>query len=313
MAMPKADRGTLTGQHALGHAVERLSAVDARYRLLHGTAGTLKQIAAVFGADSEATIVALIRATAIAFDHKIYATLPILRPYTVRDGSKRKRGGVNRVEQWGVPQADGYFCDDNSLLKRLPRELYIRSSDPVIDGRRVEGGWTACHAWRALDDLRQASSYGQLNSFVPVLVWVPSVLSAATDREGSPAQILLKAFADSFRSVPTPAALTPYIKHCWELLGAPQSCGPAHPQHEFIFTDEFVRKRVVSMRGVSEALKDITEMPGRKVLSSRYTNGLAGLDPQRAVVLSAALMSYADSVEHALGVRTESTYIPFPG
>jgi hypothetical protein len=49
-----------------------------------------------------------------------------------------------------------------------------------------------------------------------------------------------------------------------------------------------------------------------KTLSSRYTAGLVELDPERVRLLSQALVSYADSVEHAAGIRVDSSYSPFP-
>jgi hypothetical protein len=185
------------------------------------------------------------------------------------------------------------------------------SSNPRFDGRFVDTGWTACHAWRVLDNGRQSSSYGCLNSFTPVLVWVPTPLARSTDREGSGPQTLLKDLAHAYRDVRVPSHLDPYVTRCWELLGDP----PAETRqtaHRFTYNERFVRARVDSMRRVAEALSDLTVPAPRKVLSSRYNNGLPGLDPERARLLSVALDSYASSVERAAGLRTDSTYAPFP-
>jgi len=84
------------------------------------------------------------------------------------------------------------------------------SSNPRFDGRFVDTGWTACHAWRVLDNGRQSSSYGCLNSFTPVLVWVPTPLARSTDREGSGPQTLLKDLAHAYRDVRVPSHLEPY-------------------------------------------------------------------------------------------------------
>ena len=304
-----AGTSALTGRQAFTHALDKLTAIDARFGRIPSTGSPLRQLTEIFGKQSAAAIRQLVIESAIGFDMKIYATIPILRPYAIRDRSKR--GGKNKVEGWGTPTLDGYFCDDNSLIKRLPQRLTIRSDDPRFNGRRVAAGWTACHAWRTISDGRQASRYGSLNSFVPVLTWVPTALARATDIEGSAPQSLLKSFAFAYKRTRPPDATRPYISRRWQLLDSAE-LSPVETTHRFAYDEGFVRNRVTSIYKVSVALSDVTQPSLVKTLSSRYTTGLRSLDPKRAQRLSAALRSYAESIEQAAGFGLSCSYDPFP-
>jgi hypothetical protein len=300
----------LTGQQAVTSALKDLTATDSRFCRISATGSVLAAVSDVFGIDADEAISRLITATSICFDANLYVTIPIIRPYTIRDRSKR--GGKNRKESWGVPRDDGYFCDDNTMLKRMPATLDIQSTNPLFNGKRVDKGWTACHAWRALENGRQASSYGVLNTFMPVLTWVPSTLSRATDVEGSRAQTLLKDFARSFRLASAPASTELYIEECWKLLQEPSTSTAQFPVHRFAYNESFVRKRINSIREVAEALHDVTSPATGRVLSTRYTAGLLGLNPDRARLLSEALHGYATSVERAADGLPISSFVPFP-
>ena len=299
----------LTGLECVKHAIGQAILVDPRFAELPTNVNNLATpIAVVFGRDADIAMIQLIKATSICFDARTYATIPIFRPYAIRDRSKR--GGKNKEELWGTPRHDGYFSDDNSLLKRLPQKLNILSSDPYLAGRRISVGWTACHAWRLLPSGKQASSYGVLNSFAPVLTWVPSALSRPTDIEHSPSQTLLKSFAASFRELHVHKALEPYVDRCWSLLGElPVS---QEPVHKFEFKESLALDRTKGMYQVAEGLRDVTRPSGAKIVSSRYTAGLTKLDPTAAYDLCGALTAYADSVQVAMHKRQSSSFKPFP-
>src|SRR5271157_4789118 len=55
---------------------------------------------------------------------ELYQRLPILRPFIVRDPTCRK--SVNKkAEEWGSCDKNGYFRDDNSLVKAIPRTFRV--------------------------------------------------------------------------------------------------------------------------------------------------------------------------------------------
>ncbi|WP_432533709.1 hypothetical protein [Kineococcus arenarius] len=233
-----AGQKALTGDDALQIAFDALSVDDLRFAHLDASSSLALQLQSVFGVEAERAVLMLIHATAVSFSVEQYRRLPVLRPYAIRDGRKRKGSGGS--ELWGVPDESGYFSDDNSLLKALPKGMDIVSDDPRLVSRRVTTGWTCCHAWRSLSTGAQASKRGLLNSFVPVVTWLPTSLAHFTDREGSPAQGLLKEMAMSFVCA-VPAPLIPYVDRAWSLLvpeGVEQSS--VSPRHRFTFSEKFV-------------------------------------------------------------------------
>jgi hypothetical protein len=300
----------LTGDQALSYAIDGLAVSDARYANVPRDGTLLSRLPVIFGSDSEMATLQLIQASAISFASSIYASIPIIRPYAIRDRSKRGSGGG--AEQWGVPNVNGYFSDDNSLIKRLPQMLDIQSQNQYFNGRRVTGGWTCCHAWRRLDSGKQASSYGSLNSFTPLLTWVPTPLARSTDKEDSAPQKLLKGYAYSFKDVVVPKPMQSYVDRCWELVGEDTEPQVFCASHEFAYSEKFVKDRVKSIRKVSYALADLTRKPTTKTLSTRYASGILALDPHRARLLAEALENYADNIEQAVNGRIESSYKQFP-
>lgn len=243
--------------------------------------------------EHEDLIVSLLESTAVAWSLETYRVLPVLRPYVTRDGSARAPGPL---DQWGTPDARGYFRDDNSMLKGLVRGLVIsRGADRL--GKRGPG-WTACHAWRGLPGGSRASSSPWLNSFVPIITWVPTAIAPYTDVEGSRAQSVLKALGESFRGAPVHPGLTSYAESSWAHLPA---SALAEPELHFEHSPSFVRRRVVSIRKVAAALDAVatgTAVSG-KVLGTRYTLALPSVDRDVASLLAHRLVEYAVAVENA--------------
>jgi hypothetical protein len=139
----------------------------------------------------------LFTALGIWFSPKTYAVCPVLLPFVVRDPSCRKRKPGD-IEAWGMPNAAGYFRDDNSLIKNLPRTLPIQASgNPLYDGHTLGDGFVAAHVWREIsDNIGKLSSRDPItNSFIPNLVWLPKQVAKLTDREGSFAQTYLQALS----------------------------------------------------------------------------------------------------------------------
>ena len=93
--------------------------------------------------------------------------------------------GEGLPDQWGAPDEQARFRDDNSLVKSLPRSLEIENAHNLLLHRRPLGtGFVASHAWRQLAPSGAAARNPATYSFVPNLVWLPLQVSKLTDREG---------------------------------------------------------------------------------------------------------------------------------
>lgn len=68
-----------------------------------------------------------------------YARCPILLPFALRDPDCRPRS-PGCPDEWGSPSGQGYFRDDNSHVKGLPRRARLarptNSSGVPINGRK---------------------------------------------------------------------------------------------------------------------------------------------------------------------------------
>lgn len=118
-----------------------------------------------------------------------YRQIPILLPFARRDASCRKNCNKERIEQWGSPDRNGLFRDDNSLVKDIPKSLRIESTATgIYVNKRIGTGFVACHVWRTPNTGILASQNPATYSFVPNLVWLPKQVAKLTDREGSFAQ-----------------------------------------------------------------------------------------------------------------------------
>lgn len=284
----------LTGNRALQIAVDTLSADDARFIELDASRPLVAQLHAVFASEAEQAVLMLIHASAVSFSEDYHRRLPVLRPYAIRD--RRKRKGSGRAELWGVPDELGYFCDDNTLLKALPKGLNVVSDNQQLLGCRVTTGWTCCHAWRSLPTGGRASKHALLNSFVPGLMWLPTALAPFTDREDSKAQRLLKDMAMSFVG-DVPAPLKPYVNRAWSLL-LPEGGEPDRvaTRHRFAFSEAFIARRVQSIQSVVRLLEDPSKNQNLRLLNSRYRQGVLDLSAEQRRTLAAALTGYADAV-----------------
>lgn len=124
------------------------------------------------------------------FKPKTYAKLPVLLPYVVRHNKCRKKKTLTSKDTRGMANPKGYLTDDNSSIKDIPDSLKIESRIKKMNGAKLGNGFRASHIWlqlRSMPDLH-AANYERTNSFIPVLVWLPTQISKLTDREGSYAQ-----------------------------------------------------------------------------------------------------------------------------
>jgi hypothetical protein len=164
----------------------------------------------------------LIHDLSIWFPLKVYQKIPILRPYVIRDATCRQGQKKKRKEQWGACNSEGYFRDDNSLLKSIPKKFRINSKKEYLSGK-MGNGFVASHVWRVLTDKSLASKNCLTNSFVPNLVWLPKQISKLTDREGSYAQKYLQALSVAIYSkVKLEKGPNKFSKMAWKELPKPK-------------------------------------------------------------------------------------------
>lgn len=241
----------------------------------------------------------------------LYARLPLLIPYAVRDNSCRKSKS-NSIEQWSCPDDLGYLRDDNSLIKDIPRSFKISSPlKEIYNGNYLDTGFVASHIWRTIDQPGarggSASRHPMTYSFVPNLVWLPAQVAKLTDREGSFTQLYLQALSlKIYRHYHVESHMKKFTEECWSYLpipnGIPEQGLPDISELSFFEeTPDFTDKRRNAVIKVSDALSDVAEGKSlrEKIISTRYTNGLASVDKRKARELSDYLKEYAKVVAKA--------------
>lgn len=237
----------------------------------------------------------------------LYTRLPILIPYAARDPDSRGNKKKGIPDQWGSPTAEGVFRDDNSLLKRLPASLSVRSPDArLYSGGLLGNGFVAAHVWAKDPVGRDRTTRNRLTySFVPNVVWVPRQLAKLTDVEGGFAQKHLQALSSLlYRKTPTTAKLAPFVAEPWNTCALPQDLHDdllppdAASLNTFAHTDRFVGRRIAKIRQVADAIQSRRE--GRavagKVISRRYTEGLAVASPASLGSLGDWLSGYLEAL-----------------
>jgi hypothetical protein len=239
----------------------------------------------------------------------VYQHYPLLRPFAVRDPYSRGNRKRGIPDQWGSPDANGLFRDDNSLIKAMPRSLTIGSpANSRYNGRRVEKGFVASHVWRELPTGGLATRHRLTYSFVPNLVWLPAEVSKLTDREGSFAQAYLQALSiHIYRNLPVAPPLRGLVDEAWELLPEPavipqEGLPPIDELSFFNPTPRFYDRNLSDLRQIISALSAIREggsLAGR-VISTRYGQGLPDISAAAARRLYKELSRYAEAVEAGL-------------
>jgi len=162
----------------------------------------------------------LIERLGIWWSPEVYATLPVIVPWCIRDRTCRYDQGP---ESWGAPRSDGYLGDDNSIIKKLPLSLLISGPEGShFRGRKPWRGFTACHIWRDLPGGEVAGADPWLYSFVPNLIWLPSWIAPLTDRQGGGIQaILQRTSIEFFGDVEVRDPVSTYTEPAWRKLPAP--------------------------------------------------------------------------------------------
>lgn len=250
----------------------------------------------------------LVASLAIWFSHETYQAMPIALPFAVRDPESRGNKSRGLPDQWGSPNNEGLFRDDNSLVKGLPRQLTIDSPHSLYRNKKMGYGFVASHVWRELtpgSSMAGLASRDPLTySFLPNLVWLPQQVSKLSDRESSFAQHYLQAVSLAlYRNVPFGSRSRQYVDSAWELLPDPEfselDLPPVETLSFFRHDHGIVSSWKKRVRSVVEGLDRPFEEPAarRKVVSSRYTEGIVRLLPTTRHRLANYLSDYLDSLD----------------
>lgn len=233
----------------------------------------------------------------IWFPPEAYGRWPVMVPWVVRDPKCRK--GPDG-DEWASPDANGYMRDDNSMVKGLPRSLSIQApGQPHLNGARMGTEFVAAHVWRICSDGGQlASRRPLLNSFIPNLVWLPKQVAKLTDKEGSSVQRILQSLSWSlYRQAEVSEHLAEVVEAAWALLPPPddtssQALWPS--ANQFVVSEAWFATRRSRVETVIQALSDVSQgkQLRKKVISTRYTDGLPGVPEPARESLDAFLQRF---------------------
>ena len=240
----------------------------------------------------------MIREMAVWLPLDLYAQVPVLLPWVVRDPKCRphKAAGQTVPDQWGAPDSDGFQRDDNSLIKGIPKSLQIAGpDDSPLTGKKMGPSFVASHIWREVEGLGMlASRHPKLNSFVPNLVWLPKQISKLSDREGSIIQDMLKTASWSiYRDAAVDPRFRSQVEEIWGLLK------PSYDKLQyrleislekslqFVSSANFVESRKKPAAEVIKFIDSIlSQIPqSTKRLSGRYIKGLPLLSREKLTSL----------------------------
>jgi hypothetical protein len=222
----------------------------------------------------------------IWFSPETYASLPVLLPFVVRDPKCRGNPRSGAPDQWSSPNRAGFLRDDNSLVKALPRSLKVLPPHgSVLHGDKIGSGFVAAHVWRIVRHEELASRIPILNTFIPNLVWLPSQIAKLSDLQGGLVQKTLEAVSVKlYREFPVNAAVRNVAEEAWGLIPS-TSVDLRHfdctTLNFFEHREDFVKKRIKRIDNVRNAitglLKDVP-IEEKKIITSRYTEGLPGVE-----------------------------------
>lgn len=225
----------------------------------------------------------LIAATSIWWPTDLYAQLPTLLPWVTRDPSCRRP-----VDEWGSPDSRGMQRDDNSMIKNLTKSLQVLGpKGSEIVGSKIGNGFVASHVWRS-DESKDSKGLRnpRTNSFVPNNVWLPSLVSKLSDRQGSSVMTSLQSLSRRIYSdVEVQEQYRDYVNDCWSTLPVSSTSTETidvTQLHYFSVDDKFIDRRKRKIREVSTllecALSGKFDPRAFKGLSSRYVAGITAID-----------------------------------
>jgi hypothetical protein len=247
------------------------------------------------GAESEWLIRHSVELCSVWWDPKVYESTPVLIPWAVRDPESRGNPGKGLSDQWGSPNHEGYFRDDNSLVKGLVKSLpVIGPKSSYTNGKRLGTGWVAAHIWRTNGSSVLASRDPKLYTFVPNLVWLPRQIAKLSDIEGSPVQRALKSISWSlYRDTSLVPGKHRIAERSWKYLPDPEKPTDIDVANLSFFgsPDKTVRMRLQRTYEVLDALRTLERSKPltTKVVSGRYTAGLNDVASPKRVELAREL------------------------
>lgn len=250
--------------------------------------------------DNPVRLRALLLGVGVWLPYSIYRRWPVMLPWAVRDLASRPTGHSQGLDEWGSPNASGYFRDDNSMVKGLVRSLPIHGPEcSPYAGRTLGTGFVAAHIWRFTNGVRQFTTRDpDLYSFLPNIIWLPKALAKRSDQEGGPVQRSLQSLSyELFRNIPVLEQHATMVDHCWSRLDVPTAAGrPVHHAETNWFIDlpRFSLARARSVDAVRTGIGEVlaTGAPARKVISTRYTRGLPLVERERLSELRARLAQF---------------------
>jgi len=222
----------------------------------------------------ENTLVELALRFAIWPSIATYKSAPWLAPFAIR--RIRNRTEVNapglKRDLWGLPTEEGYFADDNSLIKSTALNRSLSPDSNPYGNAKISRGLVCCHIWAG------TTSEPLLFSFVPNLVWLPKSLASYSDAHhaGTPHAIhfaLMQVSGERYGRDHT----NPRVTKAWSLLSSPGHIAlDAYACTELADNGkiaELVRKRINRMIHFLETTLDSNKkLPNR--FSKRYHAGV---------------------------------------
>lgn len=253
-------------------------------------------------------IVQAINALGIWIHPDFYQKLPVILPFVVRDPSCRKNK-ITGKDEWASPNDEGFLRDDNSLVKGIIKSVPVISNNSLYVGKALGNGFVASHIWRRIksgsNNMDFASRSPWLNSFVPNLVWLPKQISKMTDREGNFAQQYVQALSRHiYQRYPFSSPLRERIQSLWRLLPKADSFKDEElpdisTLNFFEPREKIVAARIKKIEQVIAAIKKIlaNEPLEKKIIASRYTDGLPHVDHKKLSLLANNLQMYLDELQ----------------
>lgn len=251
----------------------------------------------------------LLRSLAIWLPINLYQKLPVILPFVVRDS--RCRIAVNKVtEEWGTSNKDGYFRDDNSLIKQIPRSLKIVGTNTTYDGGKLGKNFVASHIWRNPGSTMLASADPQLNSFIPNLVWLPRQISKLTDRENSfPQKYLQRLSYSIYHGVKLESEKREFVDGIWNKISVDSSISvdgdDVRRLNFFHITNDDIEKKIRRLLNNINLIK--SPQKHKKLYCSRYLPSLEKIKRSKKLELEEVLEKYATIIRQSRAENTDQT------
>jgi len=229
----------------------------------------------------------------------LYQEIPIILPYVVRDPTCRKRSD-DQEEEWGSANEFGFFRDDNSLIKGIPRSFLIQSKKiKQYKNKKLGTGFTSCHIWRKINykGINILSNRHYIfNSFIPNIVWLPRQIAKLTDRDDSIAQKLLQAI--SFK-IYSDVEMAEEMQNVWRYLPCPREYKDLEFNKDdmnfFKINDNWIKRRKIQLKKEIEQIMAIGEYYDssmKKVKCRRYLPTLCEIPIKNRSKLFSHLHNY---------------------